>query len=123
MTNIHQIAQKTTGELPETTCTQPFGEGCDVYKVFNKVYLLAFHLNGQAVLNIKIEPQHGEMLRDFYSFIHTGYHMNKRHWISLYEHEEVNEDFVKDLIQSSYELVVSKLSKEERLRIEVLKSI
>ncbi|WP_406741406.1 MmcQ/YjbR family DNA-binding protein [Acinetobacter shaoyimingii] len=121
--HLHQYADQVAQALPQTTLSQPFGEGCNVYKVANKVYLMAFKLEGKAVLNIKVEPQHSEMLRDFYPFIHAGYHMNKRHWISLYEHEEVKEDLVQDLIQSSYDLVVKTLSKNDQNRISLLREL
>ena len=38
---IQTLALKTALSLPETTLTQPFGEGCDVVKVMDKVFLLS----------------------------------------------------------------------------------
>ena len=49
--------------------------------------------------------------------------MNKKHWISIYEDEDLDSDLAIDLVQSSYELVVSKLNKLQRQRIAVLKAI
>ena len=74
-------------------------------------------------MNLKVDPTHGEMLRDIYPFIRTGYHMNKRHWISVYDHNEIDRELIEDLIQSSYELVVTRLKKVDRQRIEILKSL
>ena len=34
--SLHLIAAKAARALPEVTCSQPFGEGCDVYKVMDK---------------------------------------------------------------------------------------
>ena len=42
--SLHQIASFTALKLPEVTVTQPFAEGCDVYKVMDKVFMLTFHL-------------------------------------------------------------------------------
>ena len=58
-----------------------------------------------------------------YPFIRTGYHMNKRHWISVYDHDDIIRELIEDLIQISYELVVTKLKKVDRQRIEIIKSL
>ncbi len=119
---LYTIASSIAFKLPEVTVTQPFGEGCDVFKVLNKVFMLSFHLEGKAAINLKVEPDHGAMLRDIYSYIHTGWHMNKQHWISVYANEDLDEALIKDLVLNSYELVVAKLKKVERQRISLLRT-
>ena len=121
--SLHQIASFTALKLPEVTVTQPFAEGCDVYKVMDKVFMLTFHLQGKAAINLKVEPEHGAMLRDIYPYIRTGWHMNKQHWISVYEDKDLDEALIKDLVLNSYELLVSKLKKVDRQRIELLKTV
>ena len=123
MTALHQYVAKIALTFPETNCSQPFGEGCDVYKVMNKVFMLSFHLEGKAAVNLKVIPDNGTMLRDIYPYIHAGWHMNKQHWISIYEDEGLDPDLVFDLLQSSYNLVVSKLNKVQRQRIAALRAI
>ena len=123
MMALHQYVAKSALAFPETNCSQPFGEGCDVYKVMNKVFMLSFHLEGKAAVNLKVIPDNGAMLRDIYPYIHAGWHMNKQHWISIYENEDLDPDLVFDLVQSSYDLVVSKLNKVQRQRIAALKAI
>ena len=123
MISLHTVAEKTALDLPETTCSQPFGEGCDVFKVMDKVFMLSFHLDGKAAINLKVLPDNSTMLRDIYPFIRAGWHMNKQHWISVFSDEELEEDLLQDLVQNSYELVVSKLNKGQRQRIELLRNI
>jgi predicted DNA-binding protein (MmcQ/YjbR family) len=123
MTELHTYAAEVALALPETACSQPFGEGCDVYKVMDKVFMLSFHLEGKAVINLKVRPDHGAMLKDIYPYIHAGWHMNKQHWISVFEHDELDEGLVQDLVLNSYELVVSKLKKAEQNRIALLRRI
>ena len=120
---LHQLAASLALKFPEVTVTQPFGEGCDVFKVLDKVFMLQFYLQGKAVINLKVAPDHGAMLRDIYSHIHAGWHMNKRHWISVYEDNQLDESLVEDLVQNSYELVISKLKKAEKVRIELLRTL
>lgn len=121
--DLHQLAKNITLDLSGSDCSQPFTPECDVYKVMGKVYLMSFHLDHIAVLNLKVDPIHAEMLRDSYPFIRTGYHMNKRHWISVYEDEKINCDLIEDLILSSYQLVASKLSKTEKQDLALLQSM
>ncbi len=123
MTTLHQYVAKIALALPETNCSQPFGEGCDVYKVMDKVFMLSFHLEGKAAVNLKVIPDNGAMLRDIYPYIRTGWHMNKQHWISVFQDEDLDESLLQDLVLNSYELVVSKLNKGQRQRIELLKNL
>ena len=48
--------------------------------------------------------------------------MNKQHWISIFADEDLDAQLVQDLVLNSYELVVAKLKKVERQRIELLRS-
>ena len=123
MIALHALAAKTALAQPETTCSQPFGEGCDVFKVMDKVFMLSFYLEGKAAINLKVLPDNGAMLRDIYPYIRAGWHMNKQHWISVFADEEVEEELLQDLVLNSYELVVSKLNKGQRQRIELLRSV
>lgn len=112
-----------TEKFEASECTQPFTPECDVYKVIGKIYLMSFELKGISILNLKVDPTHDDMLHDLYPYIRTGYHMNKRHWISVHEDTDMDIGLVEDLIFGSYELVVSKLTKTEKLKIEILKTI
>lgn len=120
---LHTLTSKIALKLPEVTLSQPFGEGCDVFKVMDKVFMLSFHLQSLAVINLKVVPDHGAMLRDIYPYIRTGWHMNKQHWISVYSDTDLDSSLVEDLVLNSYELVVSKLKKVERLRIKLLRDV
>ena len=121
--NLHKITRTVALNLPEVECSQPFGAGCDVYKVMNKVFLLNTHLNGIAICNLKVLPDDGVMLRDIYPYIRTGWHMNKKHWISIYTHQNLDPDLIQDLVQNSYQLVTNKLPKQQRQRLELLRTL
>lgn len=120
--DLHKLAALRAIALPEVTVTQPFGEGCDVYRVMGKVFMLAFYLQGKAVINLKVAPNHGAMLRDIYAYIHAAWHMNKQHWVSVYADDELDSTLIEELVLNSYELVVVKLKKFERQRIALLRS-
>ncbi len=111
---IQQYALSIAQKLPKAELTHPFGSDIDVFKVMDKIFMLSSQLNAQQFVNLKCAPEHSEMLRDIYDSIHVGYHMNKRHWISIYEGEQINEELIEDLIQISYELVTQKLTKVQK---------
>ena len=79
--SLHQLATNAAEKLPEVSLSEPFGDGCLVHKVFDKVFMLSLYLNGHAIINLKVQPEHGAMLRDFYPYIRAGWHMNKQHLI------------------------------------------
>lgn len=112
--DIQAFALKIAAQLPKAELDYPFGEDIHVYKIMGKVFMLVFDLNGKEMVNLKVQPEHGEMLRDVYESIHTGYHMNKRHWISIYEGEQITEELIQDLVETSYELVVKTLTKAQK---------
>lgn len=64
--------------------------------------------------NLKCRPEQIEELRDNYEGIRPGYHMNKRHWVSVYFDSDVPDEMIKELVKQSYDIVVASLSKKEK---------
>ncbi len=99
----------------------PFGDDVSVLKVKNKMFALVGQREWKGkstmMLNLKIDPDESFMLRDLYPSITTGYHMSKKHWISVYFDGSVPEDEVERLIDNSYTLVVNNLPKLQRLSL------
>ena len=98
----------------ETKETFPFGDDTHVFKVKNKMYALLGHRNDLMMLNLKCDPDEGVALRDVFPAITTGYHMDKKHWISVYFDGTVPTGEVQRLIDNSYDLVVSKMPKKDQ---------
>ena len=63
---------------------------------------------------IKCEPGRREELQDKYMGIKPGWHMNKKHWISVYFNQDVTDQEIKELVKKSYDLVVRSLPLKER---------
>src|SRR3954447_19158872 len=60
-------------------------------------------------------PRRGaHALRQQYSHITPGYHMNKKHWITLESGGGVDKELVRQLVTDSYRLVVAHLPRAER---------
>jgi predicted DNA-binding protein (MmcQ/YjbR family) len=97
--------------------TYPFDQATLVFKVMDKMFALC-NVNDQPLeVNLKCEPELSELLQQKYASIKPGYHMNKRHWITLSLDGTVPEPEVLFLIDLSYELVVKKLSKTLQHRV------
>ena len=60
--------------------------------------------NSVDILNVKVKPEKIEKLIDKVNYF-PAYHMNKKHWITIVLDKNVNIDFIKKLLDDSYNLV------------------
>lgn len=101
-------------ELPGSQLEYPFGADWDVHKVRGKVFLLTTAVTGEPIATLKARPEDSVALRRAVAAITPGYHMNKRHWITLRGGADLDPELVDDLVTESYLLVVEKLPRHER---------
>ncbi|MEA3503938.1 MAG: MmcQ/YjbR family DNA-binding protein [Bacteroidota bacterium] len=95
----------------------PFDEKTLVFKVCNKMFALTNIEDGLSV-NLKCKPEMALELREQYpNKVLPGYHMNKKYWNTIIIDGSINDCFIKQWIDDSYELVVSKLTKKQRQEI------
>lgn len=111
---LHKTAADCAEELPGAQLEHPFGPAWEVYKVRGKVFMLMTEVPGRPVVILKADPGEARALREQYSRITPGYHMNKKHWITLESGEGVGKELVRELVTDSYRLVVARLPKAER---------
>ena len=92
-----------------------FNQDTLVFKVGGKMFALS-SLNqwekGEPSVNLKCNPDYALELRAQYDDIKGGFHMSKVHWNTVTINSEVPDQFVKELIDDSYELVFKSLSKK-----------
>ncbi len=105
---------RTAMGLPAVTHTHPFGPDHEVFKVAGRVFMMATDAPGEPIVTVKCEPMLAEALRRAFETITPGYHMNKRHWISIAAGQGITERLVEDLVADAYELVVAGLPKSRR---------
>ncbi|TFV67894.1 UNVERIFIED_ORG: MmcQ/YjbR family DNA-binding protein [Bacillus sp. AZ43] len=108
------IAMESASQLPAVTHEHPFGPEWEVFKVVGKMFLLATEVPGEPVVTLKCEPEHSQALQQRYAEIVPGYHMNKRHWLTIRAGEAVTRELVEELVRNSYELVVEGLPRAQR---------
>lgn len=114
---LFDAARSRAAELPGTDRTFPFdGHNADVevWKVRGKVFAMLT----RGVVTLKADPFEAEMLRHTHAWITPGWHMNKRHWISVADGvlnaEGAGDQFLADLVTDSYLLVVAGLPRAQR---------
>ena len=98
---------------PGVTEGFPFGEETLVLKVLDKVFALT-GLSADFAIYLKCDPERAVELREQYPAIQPGYHMNKKHWNTVYVDGSLSDKFLKELIDHSYEMVVKGLPKKVR---------
>jgi predicted DNA-binding protein (MmcQ/YjbR family) len=82
----------------------PFGEDTLVFKVKGKIFALA-NLSGDLSINLKCNPEFALELREKYSSVQPGYHMNKKHWNTILLDGTIPDPEIYTWIDHSYDLV------------------
>ncbi|MFI6647591.1 MmcQ/YjbR family DNA-binding protein [Streptomyces sp. NPDC050529] len=113
-TPLHKTAANGAEELPGALLEHPFGDDWEVLKVRGKVFMLMTEVPGRPVVILKADPGEAHALREQYSHITPGYHMNRKHWITPEAREGVDKELVRELVTDSYRLVVAHLPKAEQ---------
>lgn len=103
---LHQLAIEAARNLLFSEQTHPFGPEYEVFKIFRKNVYADSGSVWHKMINVKCDPYKSQKYQELYPFIIPGYHMNKKHWISIKPHKNLTSDFLRDLIRDSYDLVV-----------------
>jgi predicted DNA-binding protein (MmcQ/YjbR family) len=90
--------------------TFPFGPEVSVFKVSGKMFALSRLDRDPLDISLKCEPDLAEQLRETYAAVLPGYHLNKRHWNTVTLDGSLADQMIEDMIEDSYDLVVSSLS-------------
>ena len=80
-----------------------------MFKVGGKMFALSALDRTPLEVSVKCEPELAEALRRSYPAIRPGYHLNKRHWNTITLDGTLPDRLVRDLVEDSYDLVVSAL--------------
>ena len=103
-----------------TEATYPFKGEAVWMKVAGKLFAMTnvepLKMDGDLVepfhfINVKSDPAHALQLREQWYAIRPGWHQNKVHWNSLIMDGSLPDTLIANLIDQSYHLVVSSLSK------------
>ena len=103
-----------TLSFPGSAETFPFGGETSVFKVAGKMFALSRLGEDPLRISLKCEPDVAEQLRQAHAAVLPGYHLNKRHWNTVIIDGSLPDQMIKDMIEDSYDLVVSKLSRAQQ---------
>jgi len=97
--------------FPGAAETFPFGPKTSVFRVADKMFALSQVAERPLRVSLKCEPALAEQLRQTHAAVAPGYHLNKRHWNTVTIDGSLADEIVGDMVEDSYDLVVSQLSK------------
>jgi predicted DNA-binding protein (MmcQ/YjbR family) len=114
--NMRVQARSATraGELPGAERTHQSNGDWEVWKVGGKVFMLQTAMPGEPVVILKADPADALALREAHVEITPGYHMDKKHWITVHPGLGLEAGLVDDLVTDSYLLVVEGLPQRRR---------
>ncbi|MCE3226272.1 MAG: MmcQ/YjbR family DNA-binding protein [Bacteroidetes bacterium] len=101
-------------EKNAVTESLPFDEDTLVFKVEGKMFLLLDLVSQPPSFNVKCEPEKALILREKYTSVGPGYHMNKVHWNTVSCDGSVPKKLILSWIDDSYWLIVKGLPKKLR---------
>lgn len=111
--NIEEVREYGLS-LPHATERMPFGPDTLSLEIGGRMFCLMTLAGEWDFYNLKIDPEYSEELRERYNSISPGYHMNKKHWISIRFQGDVSDDLQRSLIEHAYHQTVKSLTKKLR---------
>jgi len=93
--------------LPQAIETYPFGEETTVFKTEGngRIFALTALAASPLSVSLKIDPADSLALQADYPAITPGYHLNKKHWITVVLDGSVPDELVEEMIRGSHALV------------------
>jgi len=110
--------EKYLSDFKGAKASNPFGPDVLVFKVMGKMFALVSQNEETPRVTIKCAPADGEILVSQFESVVPGYYMNKRHWITVSLTQELPDSMLNELVGESYGLVVSKLTRADKQRLE-----
>lgn len=105
-------------ELTGAVETFPFNPETSVFKVGGKMFA-ATTLDAEPLkVSLKCDPELALRLRGQHPEITGGWHLNKRHWNTVRLDGALPDLLVREMIEDSYDLVVSSLPRDEQRKLD-----
>ncbi len=101
---------------PDVEESSSFGADILLFKTAGRVFLICGIEEVPLQFNVKCDPALALELREQYSCVIPGYHMNKKHWNTVIVDGTVDIKLIRGWIDHSYDLVKEKNSKKKKNR-------
>lgn len=105
----------TTEKMPFGKATSEYDRNLLVFSIGDKWFCFV-NIDVFDFCVLKSTPDCIEDLRIQYDGIRLGYHMNHKHWISVYFNKDLTDKYILQLVNQSYELVLASLPKNEQTK-------
>jgi len=105
--------------LPCTEEGFPFDSNTLVFKVAGKMFALT-NIDQFESINLKCDPEVAVELREKYTAVTPGYHMNKKNWNTIQIDDSISDKLILQWTKESYNLVVNGLPKSVRSTISII---
>lgn len=102
--------------LPYVEERFPFDETTLVFCVGGRMFAMV-GLDSPDRVNLKCDPDVAEELREKYEGVQPGWHMNKKHWNTVFLSSDVPSPLIRRMVADSFKLVYSKLTRKERAQM------
>ncbi|MDH5218825.1 MAG: MmcQ/YjbR family DNA-binding protein [Gammaproteobacteria bacterium] len=112
--------EKYLSQCKATEASFPFGPEAMVFKIMGKMFALVSQNEKNSQVTLKCKPADAEILTSQFESIVPGYHMNKKHWITISLNGEIPEEMILDLADGSYGLVTSKLTRADKNKLNLI---
>lgn len=104
--------------LNGATETFPFNPETSVFKVGGKIFAISSLDADPPSVSLKCDPEVAVQLRAAHEEITPGWHLNKRHWNTVRLDGSLPERLVREMVEDSYDLIVSKLPRRQQLLLD-----
>lgn len=101
----HKTVEEYLLSMPNAALEYPFGKEVAVYKVHDKMFALIAEGKVPVRISLKCDPLLSKVLREKYTEVMEGYHLNKKHWNTIILSGQLTWEEVQALIRHSYDLV------------------
>lgn len=102
-----------TEKMPFGKAASEYDRNLLVFSVLDKWFCFV-NVDVFDFCDLKCDPEQTVELQERYQGIRPGYHMNKKHWISVCFNQDVPDSKIRELVRQSYDIVVASLPKKQR---------
>ncbi len=85
-----------------------------MFKVRGKIFAISRLDADPLRVSLKCDPALAQQLRESHAAVNPGYHLNKRHWNTVTVDGSLPDEMIRDMVEDSYDLIVSKLPRARR---------
>lgn len=111
--NIEEIREFALS-LPHVSEDMPFGPDALALRIGGRIFCLMDLSGHWQFYNLKVDPDFSLDLQERYPCIRPGYHMNKRHWISVDLNSAIPTEVEQSIIRHAYNQTAMGLTKKLR---------